>query len=490
MMATQKVVLVICKLWLKELKQLPRIFLHEKYSYSPINKLTSAGKIKSGFVETSKLPTSNLFMSPKKFKFDNFVENDNSIKNQNSVENQIFFENDNSIKNQNSVENGNLSNPKKSSKELIKLKIDEEINNKNNKIVSKIDNFLDNGAKNKFKNTQNLRGFVNLGNTCYINSVLQSLLHLKTFCQTLSNKKNFLLKNDNFCFEILKLVQKRQNSQNNGEIFQKTEDILLNVKTKLVKTEPVFADNRQQDAHEFWTTLLNQFSKDFSDKLPEKESPENVCFCFSIRQTVVCTGCEFSRNSVVRNYDLSLNFGDDEKGENSPILSDLKNGGNFGRNKIIYQSVQDMLNSYFQPKMADFSCEKCKNNSVLIKQEIYQNPRILVLHFKRFCFEKQNGQYFRAIKLHNSVQIDRKIDLANFSQKMGQKNRYDLRSVIHHRGQTVESGHYVADVLAGKDKNWFCFDDENVQNIDVSTLDQKDRRKSCYILFYELDDNF
>jgi ubiquitin carboxyl-terminal hydrolase 48 len=42
---------------------------------------------------------------------------------------------------------------------------------------------------------------------------------------------------------------------------------------------------------------------------------------------------------------------------------------------------------------------------------------------------------------------------------------YNLRAVLHHKGASAYSGHYVADVYSTSDNHWWHFDDDVVSCI-------------------------
>ncbi|GAB5370426.1 hypothetical protein AAMO2058_001492000, partial [Amorphochlora amoebiformis] len=64
---------------------------------------------------------------------------------------------------------------------------------------------------------------------------------------------------------------------------------------------------------------------------------------------------------------------------------------------------------------------------------------------------------------------------------------YDLYAVINHLGTSL-GGHYVSYVAKGRGpkRRWYCFDDENVQQIDKSFV----KSSGAYMLFYHRRDSF
>lgn len=65
------------------------------------------------------------------------------------------------------------------------------------------------------------------------------------------------------------------------------------------------------------------------------------------------------------------------------------------------------------------------------------------------------------------------------------QTKYHLSGVIVHHGKTADSGHYIAYSFVERANAWFEFDDDNVSEVELSTvLNQK-----AYMLFYTLVEN-
>lgn len=59
---------------------------------------------------------------------------------------------------------------------------------------------------------------------------------------------------------------------------------------------------------------------------------------------------------------------------------------------------------------------------------------------------------------------------------------YDLIAIVHHMGETVNSGHYTATTRNAVDGKWRNYDDNNVRLVDP--VDAADFN-TAYLLFYE-----
>ena len=121
-------------------------------------------------------------------------------------------------------------------------------------------------------------GLENIGNTWYMNVVLQWLFHLKEFNKIFVNESYKKLLNSSqsssssICIEYSTLLKKtkepktasvsrsRLNWKNNIQDYVSTRDF----KEEIWTLFPSFKGYDQHDAHEFWTTLLDVMSKELN----------------------------------------------------------------------------------------------------------------------------------------------------------------------------------------------------------------------------------
>ena len=114
--------------------------------------------------------------------------------------------------------------------EDIKLDIPIDNNNKDNKMISAYDN--------------NIIGLNNLGNTFYINSGLQIILHLKIFVNNLYKEKRSL--KNQVSNSLLQLIDNISNYMNNG--INEEDDISISpyeFKNIFAKKHSLFNINEQ-----------------------------------------------------------------------------------------------------------------------------------------------------------------------------------------------------------------------------------------------------
>merc|ERR1712008_296851 len=126
------------------------------------------------------------------------------------------------------------------------------------------------------------------------------------------------------------------------------------------------------------------------------------------------------------------------------------------------------------------NCEKCKHGKIAPQtMKILSMPEVILLHLKRFDVVERSiaGTNEKELILKkNKVPVELTTNLSvgklfssNQSSESAEtpgvlsSNEYNLKSIVHHIGNTAKSGHYTTDGLRtdsedGRDR-WVSFDD-------------------------------
>ncbi|XP_072301403.1 ubiquitin carboxyl-terminal hydrolase 37 [Eucyclogobius newberryi] len=265
-----------------------------------------------------------------------------------------------------------------------------------------------------------LQGFSNLGNTCYMNAILQSLFSLPSFSndmlkQSIPWKKvpiNALLR------RFAHLMAKKDVG-----CPETKKDLLRKVKSAISSTAERFSGNMQNDAHEFLSQCLDQL-KDDVEKMNKSEAssssssppgagessaparaepgdeadtsriytcPVAVNMEFEVQHTITCKCCgEVVTKREVFN-DLSIDLPRRKK-------------------TLPLRSIQDSLDLFFRMEEIEYSCEKCNGKAATVTHKFSKLPRVLILHLKRYSF---NAQLSLNSKLGQQVVIPRFLTLSS-----------------------------------------------------------------------------
>ena len=111
------------------------------------------------------------------------------------------------------------------------------------------------------------------------------------------------------------------------------------------------------------------------------------------------------------------------------------------------------------------------------KMELYNMPKILIIHLKRFDHNK---------KINTLIDFPLSdLDLKKYSSNKSNINndKYDLFGVINHYG-SLEYGHYTAFCKNYHDGNWYEYNDRIANRIQKEKEKEVIVNQSAYILFY------
>lgn len=127
-----------------------------------------------------------------------------------------------------------------------------------------------------------------------------------------------------------------------------------------------------------------------------------------------------------------------------------------------------------------YNCPKCHLSDSKKNISIWILPNTLIIHLKRF---KINGNTIK--KIANDIQYPPGLNMEKYICKYNKKPMnydYKLTSIIHHRGN-YGSGHYVTFAQCG-DTNWYLFDDSGVMRIPPESVEKNIISNTGYILVY------
>lgn len=338
---------------------------------------------------------------------------------------------------------------------------------------------------------KNLIAFHNIGNSCYLNSALQSLLSCEEFreCIVISNKhKNKDKMNIPFLAILNDISKKRDNPDT-----PISNPILL--KQTLSDCHSFFKDNHQQDCHECLITILDVLHENTKNTDPDytkilitnnriikripnlskeankqwKDTMNKLGLSFSsyifsgqIRSCLTCLTCKQDRNNfeIVNNISLSL-----PESKNIDII--------------------DCFNNYFSTEILKnenkVECEHCKIKTETKKVlSMWRFPKILIIHLKRYI-QQPNGFYSRNNSL---VEFSPELIFRDKNENKRIKFIYDLTCVVNHFGMSPMGGHYTSIVKHNESDqyDWIHIDDSTIYKYDEDKL----VTPAAYILIYRL----
>jgi len=329
-----------------------------------------------------------------------------------------------------------------------------------------------------------LTGLKNLGNTCYMNSILQCVSNTPPLAHYFVSRSFEEDVNEKY-------------SKTRGQIAREFAEVLKHLwssqyksisasdlKSRVGRHKFEFAGRDQQDSHEFLLSLLEWLHEDVNKVpkpscMPEQNNKDRrdvsaakrhwinylernqsiivQLFCGQTRSVVRCHLCQGESVTYREFTNLTLPL---------PEHSNRT-------------SLRECMELYLREEHIDeFKCDLCKRTGKVTKKtDIVKFPPLLIIHLSRFY---QDGMYTR--KKQNFVNFDLKnLNMSHYAVNGfdNKHSRFNLYAVSNHFG-SLEGGHYTAYCSSDVLKKWYKFDDQ-----DVSVMEAADVvTPAAYILFY------
>lgn len=360
-----------------------------------------------------------------------------------------------------------------------------------------------------------LRGLINLGNTCFMNCILQALTHtplLRDYfladlheCHYDGEKKPICL----VC-EMCTLFQEFYSGKSAPHIPLKLLHLVWTHAKHLAGYE-------QQDAHEFLIATLDILHRhckgpDISTEEAIVNNPHN-CDCIidqiftgGLQSDVICQACNNVSTTIDPFWDISLDLGP----------------------KSLLDCLERFTRQEYLGSTAKIKCSKCQSYQESTKQlSMKKLPIVASFHLKRFEHSNRlhkkistfisfplyldmspfkasrratnniknnnmnnNSNNSNTTTTSNTTNNHNHQGLASSSSSAAsaasddENSKYCLFAVVNHSG-TIETGHYTAYIRQCRDQ-WFKCDDHLITRASVQEVLQSEG----YLLFYhKLFDN-
>ena len=307
-------------------------------------------------------------------------------------------------------------------------------------------------------------GFLNLGATCYMNSVLQQLGIIREFVLgvlSYSPQTDLLQAFQNL---LLSLRYKRKSCQSTAALLPYLPNGPIDPK-------------EQMDAEEFFNSFLTKLEGEL-DLVGGKGLIEDL---FKGRVVTILTGKDLCTHSRMQHQTfLCLTLDIQEKSS-------------------VMQSLAALTHSETMHGSNMIECELCGQRvTTESRQQLQHLPNLLFLSLRRFNYDMQAQ---RRYKINSYCEFPELLDLTSVAAEVDCPKdyyQYQLRGVVVHFGM-AEAGHYYS-LIRGKSGNWIKMDDTQVTDFNVKDLaaeaygekeevvykgEKLHLGKSAYMLVYE-----
>ncbi|XP_068306335.1 ubiquitin carboxyl-terminal hydrolase 20-like [Pyrus communis] len=305
-------------------------------------------------------------------------------------------------------------------------------------------------------------GLANLGNTCFMNAILQCFTHTVPLLEGLRSSNHLMpcdRGSERFCVLCALRDHIDLSIASSGKVVSpwKLVDNLNHISS-------YFQRYQQEDAHEFLQCFLDKLErssmgsmkKDESSSVQDKNLVEKV-FGGRLVSKLRCCNCGHCSDTYEPLIDLSLEI---EEADTLPRALES------------FTKIENINDSETK-----FTCEKCMEKVSVEKQLVVdQAPQVAAFHLKRFKTDGSNVQ-----KIEKHVEFPLELDLKPYTggSDIDVELKYELYAIVEHVGFSSTSGHYFCFIRSSPD-TWHRLDDSRVTRVrEEFVLSQE-----AYILFY------
>ena len=287
-------------------------------------------------------------------------------------------------------------------------------------------------------------GFINKGNTCYANSILQILSVIPTLWNRVPSKSNTLS-------PMLRAISRNMAIKKNSNKPVDPSNFLWALKHKLSNLRGVPLDfNTKQDVAEILQVVLDELkgvSVEESQLISNTQKIAvscNTCFCFSESE---------------QNFDILT----------LPVSADTQ------------ASISQFLKPEILSSNNKWFCPSCQALSESTRETcIINSAPVIIIQLCRFS--NQGGQLIKDANFFSCTQSESNKHLVvpiTVENEVLFTNRYSLIATINHSG-TLNTGHYWAFIKDLHSSSWYSCNNKLVFNVEERYLSNI----SSYTLFY------
>ena len=299
-----------------------------------------------------------------------------------------------------------------------------------------------------------LNGLKNLGNTCYMNSVLQGLSNIPEIVDYFTEQ---------FTYEHLSDGQSNQGrltlsfSALMKSIWTEPSSIeknLIEFRSLIGTLREEFSRSEQQDAQEFFIFLVDSLKESLRNKKVLSDIFDGEYT--SIRTCNNCGDFSSTKESFV---DIQLDFQE----KNHLLQEEVK--------------MQQLWKNFFKEETVKRQCDRCGCEKATKAIGDIKLPQVLTLQFKRFS---ATCNPFTGELDFDKIMTKVQYPVEKLKVRGEDVVYYELVGSVFHHGSSVRGGHYTARCRNAFTSEWYIFNDDTVAPLRNFRAPSSD----VYLLFF------
>lgn len=303
----------------------------------------------------------------------------------------------------------------------------------------------------EYKDQNKMFGLINLGNTCFANSLLQTLFLCDEYNKEIfkiEHKKDKLLANYKNIFKHFDMEKKAFKLTSFMRLFRERLDM---------------NGQSQEDAYE----ALIKFLDYLHDRMKTKENMENLeVDGVSKKELNIIFN---QRYSIINKYFYGLINNQIKCTKCGNKTKRIETHKGFQVQIEDVDTLKEAMDNYFTPEIIqDYNCDKCDERVECEKSIIpITSPKYLYINLKRFSY---NARFDRMVKINKMINFDEELEYDG--------KTYELISIVNHMGN-INRGHYTS--FNKFDEKWYEADDETI----IEYNSDKIKTRYAYLLLYK-----
>lgn len=309
-----------------------------------------------------------------------------------------------------------------------------------------------------------LIGLPNLGNTCYLNSITQCLMHTIPLVKYLAlDTYKEDLQDSHVYANIPKVLSAlAYNMWMDNPKQESVNKLMITYKSVLSGVSDIFRGFNQEDSSEAMGYILDALheSMKYSVKIEISGEPKTR------HQKIQYSSIKSWEEYVQKNYSVIVDIFAGQFHVTTIRKPKLDVCHSFQPFHHLMLEIPSKATTLYDC-LDSFTEQEDIEGKILKKMMIYRLPKILVIQLSRFTNDMR--------KINRLINYPKTLDMTKYTSSYNVEKRYELYAVCNHFG-SMGGGHYTASArVNGK---WYNFNDSHVTPISEVVT------QAGYILFY------